>query len=93
MTQAPLAAHTTDMVCDALVRRGMGNDQATAAIQAVPVDSVLDRLPGIGKSGLSDTPPKVGNWVMARGVVTFDRPLIVGILNITPDSFSDGGRY
>lgn len=23
----------------------------------------------------------------------FDRPLIAGILNITPDSFSDGGRY
>lgn len=25
--------------------------------------------------------------------VTFDRPVIVGILNVTPDSFSDGGRY
>ncbi len=93
MTHAPLAAHTTDMVCDALVRRGMERDRAAAAIQAVPVDFVLDRLPEIGQSGLGDNPPKVGNWVMARGVVPFDRPLIVGILNITPDSFSDGGRY
>lgn len=25
--------------------------------------------------------------------ITFDRPVIVGILNVTPDSFSDGGRY
>src|SRR4051812_7189092 len=24
---------------------------------------------------------------------TLDRPLVVGIVNITPDSFSDGGRY
>ena len=23
----------------------------------------------------------------------FDRPAIMGILNVTPDSFSDGGRY
>ena len=22
-----------------------------------------------------------------------DRPVIIGILNVTPDSFSDGGRY
>ncbi len=25
--------------------------------------------------------------------LTLDRPLIVGILNVTPDSFSDGGRF
>ncbi|WP_338040234.1 dihydropteroate synthase [Methylocucumis oryzae] len=25
--------------------------------------------------------------------IGFDKPLIVGILNITPDSFSDGGHY
>ncbi len=30
-------------------------------------------------------------WRMARGVIPLDRPLIVGILNLTPDSFSDGG--
>lgn len=26
-------------------------------------------------------------------IVSFDRPLVMGILNITPDSFYDGGRY
>ena len=26
-------------------------------------------------------------------IVSFDRPRIVGILNITPDSFSDGGKF
>jgi dihydropteroate synthase len=26
-------------------------------------------------------------------VLRFDRPLIMGVLNVTPDSFSDGGRF
>jgi dihydropteroate synthase len=28
-----------------------------------------------------------------RFKLTFERPLVMGILNITPDSFSDGGKY
>lgn len=28
----------------------------------------------------------------AAGLSTFDRPLVMGIVNVTPDSFSDGGR-
>jgi dihydropteroate synthase len=28
-----------------------------------------------------------------RGAVTVSRTLVMGILNVTPDSFSDGGRY
>ncbi|HEU4525549.1 MAG TPA: dihydropteroate synthase, partial [Gemmatimonadales bacterium] len=32
-------------------------------------------------------------WQTARGAVPLDRPAILGILNVTPDSFSDGGRY
>ncbi|NLL94755.1 MAG: dihydropteroate synthase [Thermoplasmatales archaeon] len=28
-----------------------------------------------------------------RGTVTYERPKIMGILNVTPDSFSDGGRH
>ena len=28
-----------------------------------------------------------------RHILTFNRPLIMGILNVTPDSFSDGGCY
>ncbi len=41
-------------------------------------------------STLGDPP---GEWAMARGTVSLDRPRIVGILNVTPDSFSDGGRF
>jgi dihydropteroate synthase len=28
-----------------------------------------------------------------RFVLSFERPLVMGILNVTPDSFSDGGRF
>lgn len=31
-------------------------------------------------------------WRHATGVLALDRPRIVGIVNVTPDSFSDGGR-
>lgn len=29
----------------------------------------------------------------ASRVLSFDRPLVMGVLNVTPDSFSDGGAY
>ena len=32
-------------------------------------------------------------WSIAGGEVSLDEPVLVGILNITPDSFSDGGRF
>src|SRR5580658_8418140 len=28
-----------------------------------------------------------------RFTLTFERPLVMGILNVTPDSFSDGGKF
>lgn len=39
----------------------------------------------------SDTVPPY--WQTARRRLTLTRPLVMGILNLTPDSFSDGGRY
>ena len=36
-------------------------------------------------------PPPV--WETARGAVALDRPVLMGILNVTPDSFSDGGHF
>lgn len=38
-----------------------------------------------------DSPPSV--WKTSRRSFSLKRPLIMGILNLTPDSFSDGGRY
>lgn len=30
---------------------------------------------------------------LGRRELRFDRPMVMGVLNVTPDSFSDGGRY
>ena len=32
------------------------------------------------------------SWRCGKHVLTFDRPRIMGVLNVTPDSFSDGGK-
>ena len=32
-------------------------------------------------------------WHVKARTISLDRPIIMGILNVTPDSFSDGGRF
>lgn len=32
-------------------------------------------------------------WQTCRRKISLDRPLVMGILNVTPDSFSDGGQF
>lgn len=46
-----------------------------------------------GQVGQLLTPDPPTNWLTARGPIQLDRPVILGILNLTPDSFSDGGRF
>jgi len=36
---------------------------------------------------------KAATWELARRTLTLERPLVMGILNVTPDSFSDGNRF
>lgn len=38
-------------------------------------------------------PPAAVRWRTARRDLPLDRAIVLGILNITPDSFSDGGRH
>ena len=33
------------------------------------------------------------NWKIKNEILNINRPLIMGILNVTPDSFYDGGKY
>ena len=59
-----------------------------------------DRVPA-GLEGLSGEvarflagyvePPRV--WPIPGAEIALDRPALIGILNLTPDSFSDGGRF
>ncbi len=46
-------------------------------------------------SPLPDKPaPRAAAWQLRTGHVVFPRrPLLMGIVNVTPDSFSDGGRF
>jgi dihydropteroate synthase len=36
---------------------------------------------------------KPASWQLSRRTLTLERPLVMGILNVTPDSFSDGNRF
>ena len=45
---------------------------------------------GIGQALPAEPEPR---WQTARGELSLERPVLVGILNVTPDSFSDGGRF
>lgn len=38
-------------------------------------------------------PGRTGAWRTARGDLPLDRPRILGVVNVTPDSFWDGGRH
>ncbi len=33
------------------------------------------------------------SWTLPRGPISLERPVVMGIVNLTPDSFSDGGRF
>ena len=37
--------------------------------------------------------PHGGRWRVRDREIALDRPVVIGILNVTPDSFSDGGKF
>lgn len=42
-------------------------------------------------AALRDDPSSLATWLLREGKLTLDRPTVIGIINLTPDSFSDGG--
>jgi dihydropteroate synthase len=42
---------------------------------------------------LSSSQAASASWRIAGRVIAIDRPIVMGVLNVTPDSFSDGGRF
>ncbi len=100
-----LDAAARDAVADAARRAGIecltGEGWALLAGGAA-------RLAGLARPDRSRLPPGLADalgrfvagalerpqmWHMARGTVSLAQPVVVGILNVTPDSFSDGGRF
>jgi dihydropteroate synthase len=53
-------------------------------------EPLVDAATQVGLALPADQPEA---WQTARGPIALDRPVIMGILNVTPDSFSDGGRF
>lgn len=51
----------------------------------------LSELATVVGLALPAGPP--AHWSNPRGVIPLDKPVIVGIVNVTPDSFSDGGAH
>jgi len=42
---------------------------------------------------LRDNPGMHMHWQTSRFAIALERPRVMGIVNVTPDSFSDGGRF
>jgi len=59
------------------------------AAQPFGLAALAEELSAVLKSGTH--PPHI--WRTSRRDFSLERPLIMGILNLTPDSFSDGGCY
>ena len=81
----------------AVILRRDGDVASRDLATATTIEAVFDRLPGdLGAEAerqwanlrMAHPPLQLG----AR-TVPLDRPQIMGILNVTPDSFSDGGKF
>jgi len=74
----------------------------------VVLEGTLAQLAGLARPGQAGLLPErlgeplgrflsgrrevVAGWRTARRTIALERPCVMGILNVTPDSFSDGGR-
>jgi dihydropteroate synthase len=67
-----------------------------AGAELVPVSEMEGRLAGLGEAAGAAwrnlTGPRAPLAVGGR-TIRLDQPQVVGIVNVTPDSFSDGGRH
>jgi dihydropteroate synthase len=68
----------------------------SVSAELVPVERIEDRLAGLGSGAerawrhLTGARPPLQ---LGGRIVRLDQPQVVGILNVTPDSFSDAGRF
>ena len=81
----------------ALLRRGEGQAISRELVSALEMPAALSRLPrhlaeeGAAQwAGLQRAHPPL---VCGARRIPLDQPQVMGILNVTPDSFSDGGRH
>ncbi len=76
-------------------------EQARAAEAPDPVRDAKDVTPPPGDAAIATPAPRtkydssgIVDAVIARApLVLGERPLVMGVVNVTPDSFSDGGKF
>lgn len=84
------------MLWFAAVERVTFEENRRVASELVPVERIEDSLAGLGaeteRAWRNLTSPRAPLRLGER-VVRLDQPQVAGILNVTPDSFSDGDRF
>jgi dihydropteroate synthase len=71
----------------------METTSAQVQVPSAPVDATDDSSRLYSGLGAGHPALAAGRWELRRGALSLDRPVVMGILNVTPDSFSDGGRF
>jgi len=75
-----------------LIRR----DGTAATRELLPVSEIEARLPDLGEQATAAWQRLIAastELKLGQRTVRLDQPQVMGILNVTPDSFSDGGRF
>jgi dihydropteroate synthase len=71
----------------------LGGSQARLSTLARPWGGPPDLAEVAHAVGMALPALAPASWATASRSFPLERPLLVGILNVTPDSFSDGGRF
>jgi dihydropteroate synthase len=70
---------------------------ASVAVDVADLDTVLAQLSGAQAARLREQVARLAAprpaMTLGERVLRFDQPQVMGILNVTPDSFSDGGAH
>lgn len=70
---------------------------ASVAVDVADLDAVLAQLPEAQAARLREQVARLAaprpSMTLGERVLRFDQPQIMGILNVTPDSFSNGGAH
>jgi dihydropteroate synthase len=64
-------------------------DGPTRIVSVADVGGLGERAADVHARIVATRPP----WTLGSRTLRFDQPLVAGILNVTPDSFSDGGAH
>lgn len=88
LTGGPLAFNMVKVIY-----RQMGERQEEELVPVIELDQYVSELASFRQEKISTLLSNITGKRSARGVLKWQRPRIQGIVNVTPDSFSDGGQY